>query len=358
MRILVRADASTNIGAGHIMRCLTLCNALAERGNECWFIGRSIPEPMAGLILRRHELVRLPAATSEYKPEPGDVAHAGWLGVSQETDAEQCAIFTAQQTFDWMIVDHYALNWRFEHALRSKTSNIMVIDDLADRSHDCDVLLDQNMGRGPLAYSDLVPQTCRQLIGPTYALLRPEFADSRAQSLARRSAGEISHIMVSLGGFDADNVTSRVLDALERCDLPKDCRISVIMGGGAPWIEDVKAKASRSRHVMKVLVGVEDMAALMVTVDLAIGAAGSSTWERCCLGIPTVMIALADNQVPIAEAVSKALGHSFLTPAFSQDQFDAALTALFDKKNVLEAINACSSLCDGKGVERLADYIH
>lgn len=149
-----------------------------------------------------------------------------------------------------------------------------------------------------------MPAHCIRLIGPRYALLRPEFAQLRDESLARRKEMRLGHILISMGGVDKDDATSQVLDALADCPLPEGCRMTVVMGRNAPWLDHVRAIAKTLRHPTQVMVDVTDMAALMVQADLAIGAAGGTSWERCALGLPTLIAVLADNQQAAAAALS------------------------------------------------------
>jgi UDP-2,4-diacetamido-2,4,6-trideoxy-beta-L-altropyranose hydrolase len=208
---------------------------------------------------------------------------------------------------DWLVVDHYAIGRCWEQTLRASAKRIMVIDDLADRPHDCDLLLDQNLGRSEQDYGGLLNPSTTMLIGAQYALLRPEFAALRPQSLARRAQNpQIKHLLITMGGVDNDNMTGEVVDAIKACPLPPDLRITVVMGLHAPWLTQVQAQVTNMPWPTKVLVGVNNMAQLMADSDLAIGAAGSTSWERCCLGLPTIQVALAENQIPIAMALHAA----------------------------------------------------
>lgn len=307
---LFRTDASLQIGTGHVMRCLTLAEALRDKGANCRFVCREHPGNLLETIRQRgFDAQPLPAAVvgdgqvSEFNASS---AHAAWLGAEWQVDAKQTLNVLGDAQADWLIVDHYALDARWERVLRGKCRRIMAIDDLADREHDCEVLLDQNLGRQPTDYQNRVPQDCQLLIGPTYALLRPEFAALRDYSLARRSSPEIRHILISMGGVDKDNATCRVLEGLKVSALPVDCRVTVVMGTTAPWLDDVRHLAGQMPWLTAVRVGVSDMAKLMADSDLAIGAAGATSWERCCLGLPTVMLVLADNQRMVAQALKHA----------------------------------------------------
>lgn len=306
MRIAFRTDASIEIGTGHVMRCLTLADALQLEGADCTFICRTHTGHLLELIRQRgHHVVALASHETQCTETQTSTTppHASWLGACWITDASDTQSAIASNTVDWIIVDHYALDERWEMAMRSYCRQIMVIDDLADRRHDCDLLLDQNLGRTVEHYRQLIPQTATRLIGPRYALLRPEFLALREESLQRRKHSHLKHLVIALGGVDKDNVTGDVLKALCSCNLPADLRITVVMGPHAPWLKDVYATAALMPCPTQVVVNINNMAKLMADSDLAIGAAGGTTWERCSLGLPSLIIPIAENQRQGAEAM-------------------------------------------------------
>lgn len=305
MKIVFRTDASVQIGTGHVMRCLTLANALRLNGAECTFICRAHLGHLLELVQQHgHKTIELPARDElpNYTKQKS-LAHATWLGTDWATDAAETQHAIGPHTADWLVVDHYALDHNWEQALRTHCQQLMVIDDLADRVHDCDLLLDQNLGRNAEDYIDLIPVTATKLIGPRYALLRPEFAALREESLARRLHPQLKHLLITLGGVDKDNITSEVLNALRTCALPQRLHITVVMGMHAPWLEQVRITAQSMHRPTQVLVNVTHMARLMTDSDLVIGAAGGTAWERCSLGLPSMVIALADNQLQGASAL-------------------------------------------------------
>lgn len=360
MNVVFRVDASLGIGTGHVMRCLTLADALRKDGASCRFVCRPHPGHLIEFIRERgFEVVALAAPTSEIWEETGP-DHAAWLGTDWRSDALKVLAAIGEEKPDWLIVDHYALDARWERELRGACGKIMVIDDLADRPHDCDLLLDQNLGCAGAHYAALVPQRCELLVGPHNALLRPEFAQLRAASLLRRRHGELQSILVTMGGVDKDNVTGQVLDALAECDLPSDATITVVMGPTAPWLDHVRAAAANMPQPIRVLVNVRDMARLMADTDLAIGAAGTTSWERCCLGVPSLVLAIADNQRPIAEALDAAGVACYAPPSNNDTTFDlkaffasvARLAFDVDRRNMM--IESAAALTDGRGASRVA----
>lgn len=297
------------------MRCLTLANALREQGAKTVFVCRAHTGHLEDFIIAQgHECFLLPAAnnpvTKKLIAKQPDVnntpPHAAWLGESWQTDAEQTQQLLTGRHFDWLVVDHYALDARWENALRKVTNKILVIDDLTDRKHNCDVLLDQTLARKDSAYQQWVPEHCTLLCGSRYALLRPEFLHWRAYSLQRRQQPVLKNILINLGGVDNDNITGKILTQLAQSSLPADLHIVVVMGITAPHLEAVNAQAGTMPVRTEVKTQVTNMAEVMANSDLAIGAAGTTSWERCCLGLPTLLFVLAPNQMDSASALQAA----------------------------------------------------
>jgi UDP-2,4-diacetamido-2,4,6-trideoxy-beta-L-altropyranose hydrolase len=288
MQILFRVDASQQIGSGHFVRCLSLAAALRGHGATCTFLCRRVPAAYASMLHAYGiQLVHLPAEGTN----ASGAVHP-WLGVSQEHDVEESLSLLGEARFDWLIVDHYALDARWERRFRHSAKAIMVIDDLADRQHDCDVLLDQNLyAEGQARYVGRVPEACRILIGPRFALLRHEFAEARVHARAR--SGEVRKILVFFGGTDIDAHTVVAVEALQRLRL-RDVAVDVVIGAEHPRRTDLEAACATYGFVLHVQT--TRMASLMLSADLAIGAGGSATWERCCLGLPSIVFATAENQ--------------------------------------------------------------
>ena len=250
MKIAFRVDASLQIGTGHVMRCLTLADALAAQGADCLFICREHQGNLIEHIRNKgycvHALPVLPSVCASSLAintvsDEQSLAHSHWLGATQVEDAAACAAILAGVKPDWLIVDHYALDARWELALKSHYRKLMVIDDLADRPHLCDLLLDQTFGRDAEDYHELVPAISRLLCGSRYALLRPEFAALRDYSLQRRANPQLRQLLITMGGVDKDNATGQVLEALRGCALPAQCHITVVMGTTAPWLDEVSS---------------------------------------------------------------------------------------------------------------------
>lgn len=357
MKIVFRADSSIDIGSGHIMRCLTLATSLAEKGHQCCFICRDHQGNIIDVILQNGFPVHKLSGTQELVPSNQKLFHSHWLGVSQQKDAEESILSLKSNDIkpDWLVVDHYALDEDWQVLLNQKypEAKILVIDDLGDRNHQCDLLLDQNLDASSEKYfSRVIPTRTQVLSGVEYALLRPEFAIWREKSLERRVNPKFKEILLNLGGIDKDNISGQILNELNKADLPEGLHITVVMGKNAPHIESVQKIAKQSHLNIDVVINVSNMAELMTNADLAIGAAGSTSWERCCLGLPTLLLVLAENQ----KKVAKILDNNNM----------AKIVDVTNIAKVLEKMTACklqymsensSSFIDGNGTLRVVDCI-
>ncbi len=361
MRLIAfRVDASLEIGAGHVMRCLTLADALHESGASCAFVCRPHQGHLLEIIAQRgHRVMALPKLQKFVEPMRNCAGHAHWLGTDLTTDAQdtQQALIALSggQPVDWLVVDHYGLDARWEEALRPRAKRIMVIDDLADRPHACDLLLDQTFGREAAEYVQLAQEGCTLLCGSKYVLLRPEFAALKAYSLNRRQHPVLRELLVTMGGIDNENATQKILNALQNCTLPRNCRITVVMGQRAPWLQEIRTQAELMPRRTRVLSGVSNMAEIMADSDLAIGAAGGTSWERCCLGLPSIVIVLAQNQLKVAKEL-KQIGAAAIISLGSDTSSELKLliSSFVSNPSLLHSFsNTSSAIVDGTGVAHI-----
>jgi len=354
LKVVFRADASIKIGTGHVMRCLTLADELRRQGHECRFICRAHPGHLGDLVTTKGHGLTLLTAPAAKEPDPRDSSsdnYAQWLGAPWQEDASQTLDAVKTLKPDWLVVDHYALDAEWERVLANAAGNIMVIDDLANRPHECAVLVDQNFGREAADYDELLSAGCQRLIGPRYALLRPEFAQLREQSLKRRQHLELKRILVSLGGVDRTNVTGQVLEVLAKSSIPASTEMDIIMGSAAPHLNEVQQLAARLPFKATVSVDVKNMAERMMLADLAIGAAGSTSWERCCLGLPTLLMVLAENQVAVAKALAAAgAAITIGDTARVGTTLPSVLESFRDTGRLKQMIAATTAITDGNGV--------
>jgi len=356
MNVVFRVDASVQMGTGHVMRCLTLAEELRRFGHRCIFICREHTGNLGDLIENKGFFIHLLSALSGFNPalESDNTAHAEWLGVSWRIDAEQTLVALDAMKVDWLIIDHYALDARWERLLAKAVGQIMVIDDLADRDHACDLLLDQNLGREVGDYDYKVPNHCVRLVGPRYALLRPEFAELRETSLQRRVKPKVKRILITLGGVDANNITGKVLNTLANSFLPRTTELDIVMGATAPHLEEIRELSNRLPFQAKVSVNVNDMAERMRLADISIGAAGSTSWERCCLGLPSIIVILAENQRAIGNALAKnGCAHLIIDDQAIQSVGSLLSKLMASEVQLIKLTHNAKSICDGRGCSRL-----
>lgn len=362
MKIVFRTDAALHIGVGHVMRCLTLASAIKSKGVSTHFVCREFEGHLAEKILEEgHQLHLLPCSSPQ--PSNGPLQdlippHAGWLGVSWENDLHETQKALSGLQIDWLIVDHYAIDYRWEREMRRLVNKIMIIDDLADRVHDCDLLLDQNPGRKNTDYSRIVPNDTVKLTGSTYALLKNEYSRLRSVSLSRRSKSTLKRVLISMGGVDKDNITSKVLSCLNQHQFCHNLHFTVVLGHTALHIAAVKKLAHELSFHTEVLVGVSSMAELMSNSDLAIGAAGGTAIERCCVGLPSVIMVLAENQKPGAQALEKLGAAIVVNEAEAIDDIALVLENLLAQPALAKAVSDKACLVtEGDGVALIMKYL-
>lgn len=341
------------------MRCLTLAEALQNRGRHIAFLTGTCTAALAEHIRKRgFDLIARPNFPSDDRLSPDTPGYAHWLGSTWEDDADWTRGQLANTRADLLIVDHYAIDSRWETRTGIAANKIIVIDDLADRGHACGLLIDANLGRSGSEYAELVPADALIATGPKYALLRPEFADWRQRSLERRQGSAIHSIMISMGGVDVVNATGHVLRALRNAPLPDDCRIDIILGADAPWRSAVREDMSTMRWATNVWIDVDNISERMAGSDLAIGGAGITAWERCCLGLPSLIVILAENQRPGALALQQAgAGQLVGTLDDIAPRLCDTLQAMSAPGKLASMSAYAANVTDGTGTKRIAELI-
>ena len=355
-----RVDSSGKIGSGHLMRCLTLARALRDVGALCSFICRALEGNLNHLVAAEgfslKELARPGAgAKTTYENEP---YHSSWREVDWEVDAAETLSVLSALKPQWLVVDHYGLWYDWQVAVGSGCK-IMVIDDLADRNHHCDLLLDQNLGSDILGYECLIPSDCTTLFGPDYALLRPEFKEYREASLARRANHGIDNILINFGGGDPDNYIARVLRALLNIDMLSNLTISIIFGGLSEINEEHKNLICQFSNTITSYGMVNNMAEILSGSDLVIGAAGSSSWERCCLGVPSIIFPVALNQSEISKQLSKCGAAIALTNQdLSNGNLELLVNQMLQSQDLAMMSKVAATVCDGNGLSKIIGIIN
>ncbi len=337
------------------MRCLSLADALSRQGVRTEFICRQKLGDLISAVKRQgyrvHVLDSVDASEND--------THSSWLGVSQQQDAEEAITRLREISIkpNWLVVDHYAIDSAWEQCLRPYVENIMVLDDLANRTHECEVLLDQTLGRVENDYQGYVPQNAHLLLGPQYALLRDDFRRLRDQSLERRRGiTKIKNVLVSLGGSDPHNITGWLLEIVKDTEL--ELNFDVILGPGMLHRDTLLNQ--NYPNFIRIHDAVKEFAGFVSRADIAIGAAGTTSWERCCLGLPTLLIVTADNQGKIAEELERA-GAAKIVGQVGQLNRDHLVENLQkwkrNPKIVSEVSQRAADICDGYGVDRVVSFL-
>lgn len=338
------------------MRCLALAHEFKRHGLDIFFICRKHDGDLISFIEDQKGFNVFSLS------KPTDFLSASRLGVSWKQDAEETLSIIKKKGGPLvLVVDHYGIDSRWHNALKACTKKILVIDDLADRFLDCDFLLNQTYGCKVDQYRNLVPNHCTLMLGASYALLQNQFTQHRAAAENRRKTSRgIERVFVSMGGTDYQNVTRNVLIGLEKVDWRHTPEIDVVLSSRAPFINEVKEFALRSLMHIRVLVDAGNMAELMLNADLAIGAGGTTAWERCCLGLPSIVILTAENQKEVVESlvVSGAAISLGEYNDFTPELLCKQINQLHNQNNGQRILSLMSSkafgLCDGIGVQRVA----
>lgn len=353
LKVAVRADASKYIASGHVVRCLTLAAKLRAAGCEVVFVCRSGAADMADVVdSAGFQVLRLPGLGNgeDAFRESHEVGHADWT-----LDASQTLEVLSGSRWDWLVVDHYALDARWESRVGAVAGRVMAIDDTADRVHACHLLLDQNLHVEPeRRYDGLIPSACGTLFGPGYALLRDEFALCRAR--LRQRSGRIARVLISYGGVDATNETEKALDALKPL-VRQGVAVDVLIGSNHAHPDRIRARCAGDQGP-RLVENAGNVAEMMSAADLALGGGGTMTWERCCLKLPAVVTAVAENQVAIATEVARAGAAMYAGRAssLSAPALSTAVEQLADDvQKVRDMGETAGDLVDGLGAARVVD---
>lgn len=356
MHVAFRVDASITIGTGHFMRCFTLANQLLKQGTTITFVCRHWLPAMVNMLEHNGISFKpLPPASPPANISDANI-YADWLGTSQLLDAEDTITALLDAKVDWLIIDHYALDHTWEAKLRPHADNIMVIDDIANRKHDCDLLLDQNYYHCEAnPYLNLVNPECRILLGPKYALLRPEFGQLRAQTKHRND--QIHRVLIFFGGVDEHGYTSKAIEAVSAVKN-QTFTVDVVIGDQHPHKDNIIRSCQQLSYHCHVQTN--KMAELIAQADIGIGAGGSATWERCALGLPTITLCVADNQRVLCQNTAS-VGAIYYPDWTDHDlikdiriHFEAMLQNPFMRKGMSQK---AMQLVDTKGTDRIVSLL-
>lgn len=331
--VVFRADGGPSIGSGHVMRCLALAGAFAERGWRTVFA--SSEESFSSIAALKNsgcEVLRL-------KPH--------------EKSDPKALIALLPQGADVLVMDHYGLDAVYERGCRPWAKRIVVIDDLVDRPHDADFLFDAAADEA--SYRALVPATCRVCAGPQFAIIGPAFRAARNDALARRDGRRVERILLSFGQVDPPNATGHALAALEKAQYRG--QVDVVLGSSAPHLNSLRAQANDR---VKLHIDVSNMAALMQAADFSLGAGGVTAWERACLGLPTILIEIAENQrriIAILEREGAAISAGPLHERIETQLSHMLQDILPAGEKRIEMARAAGKLVDGRGLERILETL-
>lgn len=344
---VIRTDASVEMGTGHVMRSLTLAKQLLREGVEVTFICREFLGN--GISLIQNEGFKCITLPVYFKSNPWQWTMENWQLDAEETKE---VIENLRKKIDLLIVDHYSIDIRWEKKLRKFVEHIMVIDDLANRQHDCDLLLDQNYYLNiEERYQGLVPEQCVQMLGPNYVLLRDEFLSIDPQKIKRD--GNVNNVLVFFGGSDPTGETLKTLRAIHELNL-RNIKFDIVVGAANLNKKEIKEICELIPNVAFHL-QVTNMAELMLNADLSIGAGGTATWERCYLRLPSLTIIVADNQLEMSKAVHvKGVSLNMgMTNKVSVESIKYELLSLLNnKEQIIEMVNNCSNLINNHMVKR------
>ncbi len=296
IKAAIRVDAGLSIGLGHLMRCIALADELKKNGALITFICQSCIGDLEKLITSRgYGLIKIETNFLH----DNSVIDSNWLKDARETKKALSIL----EGVDWLVVDHYGIDAKWEKFIRPMVNSILVIDDLANRTHDCELLLDQNLHiDGDTRYKNYVGKDVRQLIGPSFALLRQEFIDVRSVKTYRD--GVVRRLLIFFGGADLENITSHLLAEILSCLNTQDLTIDVVLGAVCPHVESVALQCENLSNVI-FHYQTNNIAQLMAKADLVIGGAGTAVWERCSIGVPSIVVPIADNQLPGLRAIGE-----------------------------------------------------
>lgn len=358
MRVLVRVDASALLGTGHVMRCLALAVELKSRGHLVVFVMRLL----AGHMTAQTRAAGFEVLTLADLPPGRQDSQASWIDLArspdcQTQDAKETLATLPHLAWDWLIVDHYALGCEWHQRMSEVAQKLMAVDDQADRALQCDLLLNQNPGAQASRYADLVPAICLSLMGPDYALLRPEFTDWASALPMRGLALKTPRVLVSLGGTDAQGLSLKVLSALDFCGL-RNVGVTLVIGAQNFHEQALVQRCQALGYTS--LKSTDTIAKLMAHSDWAIGAGGVSMLERCAMGLPSITLVVAPNQRPGALA-AQALGAVLALDPHAPDfeiHLSQAINKLLTSTERLKAMSqAALAVCDGNGAPRVADRL-
>lgn len=362
LKVIFRSDASVEQGTGHLMRCLVLADELRKRGHECIFLTQSfLPDFLVQIEERKHRLIRLRKNDTCLEMSNINNEYLTWLGRSIVQDALETRDIVNYEKPNIVIADHYAIDANWMKIVSNDDVKTVIIDDLANREHFCDILIDQNFGRTSTQYETRVLKKTKILAGAQYIFIGDDFKKVREIMQRERLNRRPKCLNICMGGMDKDNATHSVLETVANLDHFKNWSIDVVLRSSSPHSDMIKEYIKSKKNNIKLYLDCENMASLFGKADLAIGAGGVSLWERCCVGLPTVLLTIADNQVPAALAMNGTGAIVYSGDIRYENweyQLGNNLKLLAQNANAIHRMaNNAFSVCDGNGLNKVCDMI-
>jgi UDP-2,4-diacetamido-2,4,6-trideoxy-beta-L-altropyranose hydrolase len=362
MLVAFRTDASVDQGTGHLMRCLVLANELRDRGHNCVFMTQPFLPPLVSQIRNEgHKVILINPGLHQNLVYQNKNLYLTWLGRSLDNDAFETYSKILEITPDVLVVDHYAIDYEWMKYFSELGVRKVVIDDLANRNHLCDILIDQNYGRSVEDYKYFVPSKTTILAGSEYVFIKDDFREIRSSALHERTLRKANRINICMGGMDKDNSTQDVLEVLQNITWLKNWNVDIILRSSSPHARGIKAFSEKMLLQTTVHFDSENVADLFSLADLAIGAGGVTLWERCCVGLPSLLLTIADNQFSAAQAMSQTEAIKYVGDIRQSNwtnKLSSSLEKLGNEPDTLKRMSqSASAICDGLGLKKVCDRI-
>lgn len=355
MQIVFRLDASEKIGIGHFSRCKNLASYLSKRGAKIHFIVRNLNKNLSNYIKKKNFKISYLKKNSKFEKILNLSEDKLWPNKLQIIDAFDTNNIIAKKKVDWLIVDHYGLNAAWENKLKKKVKNIMVIGDHLNRKHNCDLFLFQNYNKKKINLEKHLPKTSKILLGPKFSLLDETYASLRKK--IRLKKNKVKNIFTSFGGTNANNLILKIIDIFKSAEFKK---INLLVVTPKIFFDHIKLKKFYNRSNIKILSSVKTLSKLIFNSDFCIGAGGTTNWERMCLGLPTLVLPIASNQMSISSNLEKEK-LIYLIKNFASTNSNILkkklIKILKNDKKLYEMKQKNLSMVDGLGGLRLAEIL-
>jgi len=357
MKVVFRVDSSLQIGMGHISRCLSLADALSSKGVDCFFICNAFEGNSIDTVVSRGYPAYAISNGSKFSARfKSKIPNGECDVIEREVDAIQTRDVLSKINPDWIVVDHYQIDVNWEKMVKLQCRRLMVIEDMPNRPHHCDLLVDHNAKRNACDYRLLIPDQSKILLGLDYLLISQEYEKYRMESLFNKNLGLLNKILISMGGGDSSNITSEILDAIDAICSTFDIKLSVVANSKSEGIDNLLLRIKQMTCDVEIYLDMPNLTKLMADSDLAIGGAGVSAWERCIMGLPSIVCVLADNQKFIADALESSGAAKIVQGGSIKRDIGQILRELkLDEYSLKHMGNNAASMVSRSGVGRVVN---